>query len=138
MKILGIYELATGKITSIRACSSYLNPVPEGLLPSTGITKLPTKEHIYWVDVANKHEVFPKTHLPFSLNKLTIEADSTDEALITGLPNPVTVTWPDGQVDVVTDNEVGLKTDQIGTHIIKIESIPHLTEEIVIEAITPT
>lgn len=72
---------------------------------------------------------------PLSFPNQTITADGTDEALITGIPAGVSVTWPDGQTDEVADGEVVLAVDLPGTYVLRFTGVPYLDTEVTIEAV---
>lgn len=74
-------------------------------------------------------------NLPGSLQ---ITADGTDEAVISGIPAGVTVTWPDGQVDEVPDGEVRFSVDLPGTYTLVFDAVPYLRQEVTIEAVAAT
>ena len=76
--------------------------------------------------------------LTLTVSKSTITADGTDETSISGLPNPTTVAWPDGQEDLVTDGSIEFSVDLEGSYIFRLESFPFKTQEITIEAVTTT
>lgn len=73
---------------------------------------------------------------PLSLpESLQITADGIDEAVITSIPAGVTVEWPDGQTDEVTDGEVRFSVDLPGTYTLTFDAIPYLRQEVTIEAV---
>lgn len=80
-------------------------------------------------------ELSPRPELLCSVSKNEIIADGNDSVTISDLPNPTIVTWPDGQVDEVTDGEVIFKVDLIGFHEFIFESFPYKTKYITIEAV---
>lgn len=128
-----VYKSGTGEISHNGCCTPsvlLLQPVEAG-------------ESILEVDVQADNSTHyidngiltGKTNHPLSINKTTILADGIDECLITGIANPSTVTWSDGQQDEITDGEAGFSVDLPGAYKIKIASIKHFTEEITVEAI---
>jgi len=134
--IFVIYTEITGDITRV-----VTGPADVGILNSKN-TELPLQitdsieNNKYYVDITvTPHELKQKISLPFTLSSSTLIADGIDEIAITGLPNPVTVTWPDNLVEEVTDGIIEFSVDQVGTYTITIESIPYLTEVINVEAI---
>ena len=80
-------------------------------------------------------EVVPKQSLPLQMTSTQIIADGIDECVIGNIPAGVSVTWPDGQTDVVTDGEVRFSVDLAGTYTLIFTAIPYLDQEITIEAI---
>lgn len=71
------------------------------------------------------------------ISKTSILADGVDETVISSLPNPTTVTWPDGQVDTVTDGSIEFSVDLEGSYTFKLELFPYKSKEITVEAVTP-
>ena len=82
--------------------------------------------------------VQPKAAFPFVVSAGQITANGTDEAIISGIPSDVQVRWPDGQVDTVTDGEVGFKVDLPGNYTFRFTAVPYLDKEVTIEAIAAT
>jgi len=62
-------------------------------------------------------------------------ADGADEVIISGISSGVQVEWPDGQIDIVNDGEVGFKVDLPGFYTFRFTAVPYLDKEVVIEAI---
>ena len=65
-------------------------------------------------------------------------ADATDEGLIEGVPNPSTVTWPNGVVTQETYGDIRFTLDLEGTFQIKIESLEYITEVVDVSATPAT
>lgn len=131
-----IYEIQTGVLAQIGSCPQFALEAqrPEGA--NLGLIQIPSRSWDYWIDVTTTpHTLQDKTSQALSINKTTILADGVDECLITGIANPSTVIWPDGQQDEITEGEIGFSVDLPGEYKIKIESIKHFTEEITVEAI---
>jgi len=82
--------------------------------------------------------VQPKAAFPFVVSAGQITANGTDEAIISGIPSDVQVRWPDGQVDTVTDGEVGFKVDLPGNYTFRFTAVPYLDQEVTIEAVAAT
>jgi len=82
--------------------------------------------------------VQPKQQMPLVIDTSQIDADGIDEATITGIPSGVTVEWPDGQSDTVTDGEIRFSVDLPGTYTFQFTAIPYLDKEVTIEAIAAT
>ena len=78
--------------------------------------------------------------LPMSLitTNTPINANGTDEAIISGIPAGVQVQWPDGQTDIVTGGEISFSVDLPGTYTFRFTAVPYLDKEITIEAIAAT
>ena len=73
--------------------------------------------------------------IPLVTTNTPLTADGTDEAIISGIPAGVQVEWPDGQIDIVTDGEIGFSVDLPGTYTFRFTAVPYLDQEVVIEAI---
>ena len=69
-------------------------------------------------------------------NKLQILADGVDEFAIYNLPDPCTVTWPDGVTTEVTGGAIQYSVDYPGTYTFKLRSPIHLETEVSVEAVT--
>ena len=111
----------------------YVQNVPAG----KGVILLPDGSKDYWIDVVpDPHVPVAKVAHPYSVDKTTLTADNVDEVTISNVFNPSTVTWPDGQVDTVTDGEVVFSVDLVGQYDITIEAVPYLTGVITLEATT--
>jgi hypothetical protein len=82
--------------------------------------------------------VQPKQQMPLVIDTSQIDADGIDEATITGIPSGITVEWPDGQSDTVTDGEIRFSVDLAGTYTFRFTAVPYLDQEITIEAIAAT
>jgi hypothetical protein len=82
--------------------------------------------------------VQPKQQMPLVIDTSQIDADGIDEATITGIPSGVTVEWPDGQSDTVTDGEIRFSVDLAGIYIFRFTAVPYLDKEITVEAIAAT
>lgn len=87
-----------------------------------------------YVDTFNYYTItsFPANHA--QIDKITIVADSTDTATITGLPTPCTITV-DGASYEVTDGVFEFTVDISGTYKIKAEAFPYLPKEWEITAV---
>lgn len=86
----------------------------------------------------NNGNITTKQPLVLIKSATQIFADGTNEAVITGVPTGVSVTWPDGQTDEITDGEVRFSVDLPGTYTLTFSAIPYLTQEVTIEAIPAT
>ena len=82
--------------------------------------------------------VQPKQPISLITTNTPLTADGIDEVIISGIPTGVQVRWPDGQVDTVTDGEVGFKVDLPGNYTFRFTAVPYLDQEVVIEAIAAT
>jgi len=88
-----------------------------------------------YVDITTTpHKIKQKHSLDISISKTTLLADGVDEAVISNIPNGTLVTWPDGQVDEVSDGVVRFSTTQPSIDVLKFEGLKHLTKEVVFEA----
>jgi Fe2+ transport system protein B len=58
--------------------------------------------------------------------------------VISNIPAGVTVQWPDGQIDEVTDGEVRFAVDLPGTYTLTFDAVPYLEQEVTIEAVAAT
>jgi len=134
MTDFAIYKIATGKIDRILSGNPDLLPlnVSEG---EDGIHIPATLNEVNaYVDNGQVVEKQP-LNLPESLQ---IAADGVDEAVITNIPAGVTVQWPVGQVDEVTDGEVRFAVDLPGTYTLTFDAVPYLRQEVTIEAVPAT
>lgn len=125
--IYGTFDLSTGEQLSYAQTSVTfdLSGIPDAEV-------IPSAEMKYYLDLING-TVMEKTS--FSLiSDSAVVADGVDIASISNIPNPTTVTWPDGVVTEVTGGEIGFTTDQEGDHVFKFESVQHITEEVTIVA----
>lgn len=131
----GIYDITTGALVQIGKCLlfSFAGQLPSD--PTKGLVRLPTYSWDYWVDTSGATPaVVQKTNMPYTINKTTMVADGVDQISITGLPNPVTVTWPDGIETVETDGSVAFALTLAGEYMVKLEAVPYLTEVINVTA----
>lgn len=136
MKEYAIYEVSTGIIKQIGIClpSAFSSQQPSDV--SLGLIETVNRSFDQYVDVSKTpHEIKNKTPHPLFINKTQIVADGSDLFVVSGIHNPSTVTWPDGQTDLITDGEVGFAVDQVGSYTIKLTSLKHFDEVINIEAI---
>jgi peptidoglycan hydrolase-like protein with peptidoglycan-binding domain len=134
MTDFAIYKIATGKIDRILSGNPDLLPLnvfegEDGIHISATLTEVNA-----YVDNGQVVEKQP-LNLPESLQ---ITADGTDEAVITNIPAGVTVQWPDGQTDEVTDGEVRFAVDLPGTYTLIFDAVPYLRQEVTIEAVAAT
>ena len=83
-------------------------------------------------------EVMNCTEMSLNVSATRITADGIDETTISGIPSGVQVEWPDGQIDMVTDEDIRFSVDLLGTYTFNFTAIPYLDQEIVIEAIAAT
>ena len=86
----------------------------------------------------NNGTVAEKQLFTLALTTSSIIANSTDEAVISGIPEGAQVEWPDGQTDIVTGGEIRFSVDLPGTYTFQFTAIPYLDKEITIEAIAAT
>lgn len=83
-------------------------------------------------------QVVPKQSLSLQMTNAQIVADGVDECVIGNIPAGVTVEWPDGQIDIVTDGEVRFSVDLADTYTLKFSAIAYLDQEVAIEAVDAT
>lgn len=94
---------------------------------SKNLIELPEFSWDYYCDGGNiyKKQLLILTH--------PISAPVNTDITISNIPNPCDVTWPDGEVTTVTDGEVVLNVDLVGSYTFKFDSIPHLIDDVTIE-----
>lgn len=93
-----------------------------------------------WVEMRNAYVSNGVAIARQSLNLASpapITANGQDESVITGIPAGVSVTWPDGQTDEVTDGEVRFSVDLPGTYTLHFTAVEYLDKEVAIEAVAP-
>jgi len=83
-------------------------------------------------------QAVPKQSMSPQTANSQITADGADECVIGNIPPGVTVEWPDGQTDIVTDGEIRFSVDLPGTYTFQFTAVPYLDQEVVIEAIAAT
>ena len=84
---------------------------------------------------ASAGEVFARLPMSLITTNTPLIADGADEVIISGIPSGVQVEWPDGQTDIVTDDEIRFSVDLTGFYTFRFTDIPYLDKEVVIEAI---
>lgn len=120
---------ADGSLDFIGSCP--LDHLSSQVFTDRTVAQIASYQTTYYLD-----NNVAKEQAPMNLSVgSTVIADGVDEETILGIPNPCEVTWPDGEVTTVTDGEIRFSVDLVGTYTFKLESIPHLTEEVTIEAI---
>jgi len=82
--------------------------------------------------------VQPKQPISLITTNTPLTADGTDEAIISGIPAGAQVEWPDGQTDIVMDDEISFSVDLPGTYTFRFTAVPYLDKEITVEAIAAT
>jgi hypothetical protein len=90
----------------------------------------------HYVDVSGP-AILQKSQVNYVVSKVQIVADSIDSTVISGLLVNTIVTWPDGLETEVNDGQIEFSVDLAGTHTFIIDAVPHLKQEIQIEAIAP-
>jgi hypothetical protein len=134
-----IYEISTGKIKTIGSCMAKAFNLQKPTKVELGLIDLPEKSWNYWVDTSvTPHAVVEKNQLNYSLNKTEVVADGVDSIVISGLVNPITVTWPDGEITEVTDGEIEFSIDLLGEYTVKLETLKHYTEVVNVTAVNPS
>lgn len=137
-KHYGVYNTATGKIVSVHTTNGDVTAHPVGV--DQAVIELPERKlGKYFVDISvNPHATTEKLPMSLILTKTSVIADATDEGLIEGVPNPSTVTWPNGVVTQETDGDIRFTLDLEGTFQIKIESLEYITELVDVSATPAT
>lgn len=133
MSRLAVYE-QSGRISRLIEVPDNLDAAQNETL-STGEAIIAVPD---WVGLSNAYVESSVVLERQSLNlgpPATIDADGQDEAVITGIPAGVSVRWPDGQTDEVTDGEVRFSVDLPGTYRLKFTAVEYLDQEVVIEAV---
>lgn len=106
----------------------------EGVLYLDVVSPVEDLSNIY-VDIkTTPHGIKQKSEFDISISKTTLLSDGVDEAVISNIPNGTFVTWPDGQVDEVTDGVVEFSTTQPDTYVLKFEHPHNLSKEVSLEA----
>jgi len=138
MKTYVFYELSSGKVV----CSGLSRALPVNdnfnTEPGIGLLDVPNGrvDNVY-VDVKSLQTVQKKAFSVITTNT-PLTANGTDEAIISGIPAGVQAQWPDGQIDIVNDGEIGFSVDLPGTYTFRFTAVPYLDQEVVIEAIPAT
>lgn len=81
-------------------------------------------------------EVKPRPPMPATLDKTTITADDTDEATLTGLPDPCTVTI-DETTHKVTGGSLTITSPMPATYNITCRAWPYLDGDYTLKAVEP-
>jgi len=76
--------------------------------------------------------------MPLIVTSTSLIANGTNETIISGIPAGAQVQWPDDQIDIVNDGEIGFSVDLQGTYTFRFTAVPYLDQEITIEAIAAT
>ena len=134
----GVYNTTTGQIFSVHTTNGDINAHP--VVVDQAVIELPERKlGKYFVDISvNPHVATEKVAMSLILTKTSVVADATDEGLIEGVPNPSTVTWPNGAVTQETDGDIRFTLDLVGTFQIKIESLEYITEVVDVSATPAT
>lgn len=123
---------SSGVVESVFTGSEPIEAELDGLPYIAGAVDYKTE----FVDVSQSPPVkASKQSTPFTQNKTQINADGIDELVLSGLPDPCTVIWPDGVVTEVTGGRVAWSVDYPGSYAFKLSSPIHLETEVGIEAI---
>lgn len=135
MKHYAKYYLDTGKVFQVMT-------LPEGssqpVGSNEGLIEIPERLKTYYVDVSvTPHVLQTKQTFSYTINKTNCIADGTDTVSITGLHNPTTVVWPDGEITEETDGEASFTLDMAGDYTVTLEAIPYLKEVIHVTATDP-
>ena len=133
-----IYDQSTGRVDSAYSSSSHINlQVGEGFLPM--IVDQEANENLHYVDL-ELGDMLAKQNQSFQINKTQINADGTDEFVVSGLPeNTLVSSSLDGVLkfqDAVGDGEFVFETNMPGQWKFEIDAVQYLKQEIEIEAIS--
>jgi len=135
MKRWAIYKSNTGQIDRV-----YSGPEYEALIqPQVGeqvVVILGAED-----DASSYVEsgvVTQRQLMPLIITNTPLIANGTDESVISGIPTGAQVEWPDGQTDIVTDDEISFSVDLPGTYTFRFTAVPYLDKEITVEAIAAT
>lgn len=89
-----------------------------------------------FVDVSKPMKrLWDKQPVPYASSALTLTADGIDELVLSGLPDPCSVTWPDGVVTEVSGGQLAWSVDYPGTYSFRLSSPIHLETEVSVEAV---
>jgi len=124
-----------GRIDSI-----YSGPDFEAQLqPQDGLEVVPIADELDDVTAyISDGVVQPKQPISLITTNTPLTADGIDEVIISGIPSGVQVEWPDGQTDIVMDDEISFSVDLPGTYTFRFTAVPYLDKEITVEAIAAT
>jgi hypothetical protein len=132
----GKYNHVTGVFEAIASCPDFMLDAQEPDHIEQSIIEMPEHSWLYYVDISTTpHEVKPKQELSVSISKAQISADGIDTTTLSNIPNPTTVTWPDGIKTEVTDGEIVFGVDLVGIYSFEFESVAYLTHSLQIEAV---
>lgn len=135
MNMFAFYT-AKGVVTSVtktkQPLSFYKDHERSGIEVGGSMPSSPN--HLYVDTSLTPHTLKEKTEFTFNISKTTLLADGVDEVVISNIPNGTFVTWPDGQVDEVTDGVVEFSTTQPDTYVLKFEHPHYLKKEVSLEA----
>lgn len=111
----------------------YSGPEFEAMLQGNNVIIIPDG-----LDDSNAYvsdgKVIAKQQFSLSINKSIITADGVDTITINNIPNNTTVTWWDGQQDIITDGILEITSDLAGDYKITLDHPHYLTETINFEA----
>lgn len=128
-----IYD-GTGRIWQTMVCAEGERLYQAGVgqdVVSVGASVNDARHYVAFAPV----RVVAKTDLGLVPDKTQINADGLDISTITGVPAGVSVTWPDGITDEVTDGLVEFAVDLPGTYTLTLRGVPYLDQEVIIEAV---
>lgn len=79
-------------------------------------------------------KIMAKQQFSLSINKSIITADGVDTITIDNIPNDTTVTWWDGQQDIINDGILEITSDFEGEYRIILDHPHYLQETLTFEA----
>lgn len=132
------YLTSSGKVLQLFTMRKE-NVALQTLNAGEAIIEVPERGRGYFIDVSGAEDVVSnKTASPHTINKTTFTADGVDMVTISGLHNPTTVMWPDGERTEVIDGVASFTIDLAGDYTVELEAIPYLKEVINVTAIDPS
>lgn len=92
----------------------------------------PMTDATHYFDISDQ-TLKEKQPFPALLNKSTIKADATEEAIISSIPKGSTCRH-DGETYTVDDGIVSFTAEHVGEYVFKFECFPYLPATITVEA----
>lgn len=126
--IYGKFDATTGKMVGRGQAKPNIPPDTNNRIHKV----IPFFSWDFYLDTVSE-TVVAKTPLTLSVPSNVI-ADGTTEYVISGLPNPCEIVWPDGFTSVVTDGEIRFDIDLPGLHTFEFFSLFYSIDKVTIEA----
>jgi hypothetical protein len=123
-----------GEITRTGFCQDHLISQQAG--PGEQGIEGFAKDTLHYIDATYPPTIHEKTEMQATIDKTEILSDGTDEATISNLPIPCTLSV-NGDMYQVEDGEFSLSTEIPGTYEIVCSSVINLTKTFSVEAIAP-